>query len=116
MQPEPGGGEVQRRGDSDLISKRTIFSLLLTLLGVGVIFAWNVNRRDECSAYLAGQPRAPHEAVVMTGSRRVLVPCDQWFLRQPEEVQVGCLGVVAGVMVFAVSAVADWQRRGERRR
>lgn len=116
MQSEPGGGEVQCGGDADVISKRTIFSLLVTLLGAGAIFAWNVGRRDECSAYLAGQPRAPREAVVMTGSRRVLVPCDQWFLRQPEVVQAACLGVVAGAVVFVVSAAADWQRRGDRRR
>ena len=45
----------------------------------------------------------------MTGEHAVLVGCDERFLRQPRGIQVACLGVVAGLGVFAVGAWADWR-------
>ena len=93
-----------------MISRKTLFSLLLTLLLAGGIAAWSAGRRDECSAWLAGDTRAPREMVVMTGDHRMVVGCDEWFLRQPTGVQVLCLADAAVGVVFLVSAWADRQR------
>lgn len=102
--------ECRWRG-ADLISRRTIVSLLLTLLLAGGLTAWSVGRRDECSAYLAGVAGAPADEVVATGSHVMRVRCDEWFLRQPAGVQLLCLVCGAGFMVFGVSARADTKVR-----
>lgn len=93
-----------------MISRRTIVSLLLTLLLAGGLAAWSVGRRDECSAYLAGVAGAPVDEVVAVGSHVMRVRCDHWFLRQPEGVQVLCLGVGAGFAVLGLSIWGDWRR------
>ena len=93
-----------------MISRRTIISLLLALLLAGGLAAWSAGRRDECSAYLAGVTGAPRDEVVPMGSHVMRVGCDEWFLRQPEGVQVLCLVVGAGFVVFVVSAWGDLLR------
>ncbi len=93
-----------------MISRRTIYSLLLTLLAAGGVWAWSEGHRDECSAYLSGDTRAPADAVIESGTRRVSVPCSVWFARQPQGVQALCLGIGAGCVVFVVSAWGDWKR------
>lgn len=103
-----------------MISRATIFALLLGLLLAGGLRLWVLGRTDECSAYLAGQP-GPVTQIVSLGRRTIEVPCNQWFIRQPTSLQAGCLAELAFVAVFAVSLVRDFgktmaaqrQRRGQ---
>jgi hypothetical protein len=102
-----------------MISRLTMFSLLLGVtLGLGIC-TYSQSERDRCSTYPAGgaQPRSEY---VITGERQVEVPCSEWFLRQPLVVQILVLADVLLGFVFAVNALADlrgWIRiRSERRK
>ena len=92
-----------------MISRITIFSLLLgLLLGLG-IYMYSLGGRDRCNTYPAGGV-APRSEYVVTGERETEVPCSEWFLRQPQAVQVLCvLDAVLGAL-FALNAVGDLVR------
>ncbi len=94
-----------------MISQKTIFSLLLALLLAGCIKAYTLRLHSPCDAYLTGQFGAPATVVMNEQGRPYQVSCDDWFMRQPRQVQVLCMvdGVI--VVVFLVSAYADWRRR-----
>jgi hypothetical protein len=103
---------------ADLISRVTIFSLLLALmLGVGIRLRTQ-GQRDGCAAYLAGDKTAPATVYVVTGTRTVIVSCDEWLPRQTERVQLLCVLELLLVGVFVVHAWGDardwfgaWRRR-----
>ncbi len=95
-----------------MISRRTIFSFLLTLLLALGLWAWASGRRDDCSAYLEGDTKAPADVIVMSGTRQVVVPCRYWFPRQPRVVQALCLLAGAGCVVFTLSLWGDGKKRG----
>ena len=96
----------------------TIFSLLLALLlGVGMRL-WGIGRGDTCAQYLAGDAKAPPTEVVATGTRTIVVPCEEWLPRQPVTVQVLCLVDLILAAVFVVRGLGDarggfqaWRRR-----
>lgn len=93
-----------------MISQRTIFSLLLTLLLMISIYAWSGQHRDECTAYLRGDLKAPATQAVDVGRGAIDVPCTSWLPRQPRGVQVLCLLDVALGVVFALSVWDDRMR------
>ena len=103
-----------------MISRLTIFSLLLGLmLGLG-IYTYSQGQQDRCNTYPTGGVQ-PRSEFVITGERQIEVPCSEWFLRQPLAVQI--LFVVDFLLgfVFAVNALADingWLRwrRGKARK
>ena len=95
-----------------MISQKTIFSLLLALLLAGCIKAYTLRISNPCDAYLAGQPGAPATVVVNPEGRAVEIPCDSWFLRQPRALQAWCMLDGVLVVIFLISAWADWRRRG----
>ncbi len=98
-----------------MISRRTIFSLLLTLLlalGLGV---WAMGQWDECDALLAHGERRP-SVYVESGTRTVEMPCDVWLPRQPTWFQMMCVVDLAFAGVFGVSACGDWVRWREQRK
>jgi hypothetical protein len=99
-----------------MISRVTIFSLLLGLmLGVGIRL-WSIERKDPCAAYLAGDPKASASQWVLSGTRLIEVPCSEWLLRQPMRVQVLCLLDAALAAVFLLNALADLRKWPEMRR
>lgn len=89
-----------------MISRVTIFSLLLGLmLGVG-IYAWAQGRRDECTSYPPGG-RAPVREMVASGTREIEVPCSDWWMRQPLGAQILCIADAALGVVFLMNALQD---------
>jgi hypothetical protein len=89
-----------------MISRVTIFSLLLGLmLGVG-IYAWAQGRRDDCMRYPPGG-RAPATEMVVSGTREIEVPCSDWWMRQPLGAQILCIADAALGVVFLVNALQD---------
>ena len=95
-----------------MISRRTIFLLLFAVLLAAGLWVWSAGHRDECSAYLGGDRHAPASQVVKTGTRTIVVPCQDWLIRQSALVQMLCVLAVAGFGVFLVSVWAD--RKGSR--
>jgi len=96
-----------------VISRRTIFSLLLALMIVAVLRAWLIDHRDNCDRYMAGDRTVPSSEYIESGTRTVEVPCDQWLMRQPAWVQGVCLLDLTVLVVFALSVcqdVARWRR------
>ncbi len=90
-----------------MISRRTIITLLATLLLAAGLRVWSSQHRDECSAFLGGDRHAPASQVVETGTRTIVVPCQNWLVRQAAPVQLLCGLSVAGFGVFLVSLWAD---------
>ena len=97
-----------------MISRQTIFSLLLALLvGVG-IFAWNGAKRDECD--VSGPDRGAVQVPVGQSGRKVLlVNCNEWLPRQPVKVQAWCFVDVALGVVFGMSMLVDVTRANRER-
>lgn len=89
------------------VSRITLGSLLLALLLGAAIFQWSLQHRDDCSRFLAGDPRAPSTQFVVTGTRTVIMPCRVWLPRQPTGVQVLCLVDFLFAAVFVLNAIGD---------
>ena len=114
MLAEPGRAEVQCGGDADMISQKTIVSLLLAILLAILIKAITLREVGPCAAYQAGQRNAPATAVVNPQGREYQVPCDsrsQWFLRQTRPVQALTMLDGLVVVVFLFSAYVDVTQR-----
>ena len=103
--PRPGF-----KPELSLISRRTIFVLLFSLLLAAGLCVWSAQQHDECSAFLGGDRQAPASQVVRTGTRTILVPCHDWLVRQSMQVQLLCGLTAAGFGVFLVSLWADRKR------
>jgi hypothetical protein len=99
-----------------MISRVTLFSLLLALmLGAGIRL-WDAQQKDNCALYMAGDRTLPASELVISGTRQIEVPCNDWIMRQPMRVQVLCLlDLVLGV-VFFFNALLDLQRWLQTRR
>jgi hypothetical protein len=94
-------------GRPDVISRVTIFSLLLSLMLALGIWNWSSGRRDACAAYLAGNKSAQSSEYVASGSRLIAVPCRDWIMRQPLRVQLLCLADLGIALVFVLNAAGD---------
>ncbi len=90
-----------------MISRRTIITLLSTLLLAAGLGVWSSLHRDECSAFLGGDRHAPASQIVETGTRTIVVPCQDWLVRQAAPVQLLCVLTLAGFSIFVVSLWAD---------
>jgi hypothetical protein len=99
-----------------MISRVTLFSLLLALmLGAGIRL-WDAQQKDNCALYMAGDRTLPASELVISGTRQIEVPCNDWIMRQPMRVQVLCLlDLVLGV-VFFFNALLDLRRGLQTRR
>lgn len=92
-----------------MISRVTIFSLLLGLmLGLGIDMHAK-GEHDRCNTYPAGGV-APKTEYVVTGTREVEVPCGDWWMRQPMWMQIACMADAGLGMMFAVNALLDLRR------
>jgi hypothetical protein len=99
-----------------MISRITLFSLLLGLmLGAGLRL-WSAAQQDACTPYLSGERPAQASEYVESGTRMIEVPCNDWFMRQPLRVQVLCLLDMALGVVFLLNALSDLQGWLQRRR
>ena len=99
-----------------MISRVTLFSLLLGLMLAMGIWQWASAHKDECSRYLAGDKTAASSEWVVSGTRIIEVPCSDWTMRQPLRVQVLCLLDLVVFALFAVNALADVRDQSEMRR
>lgn len=101
----------------DMISRRTMVTVLLALLlGLG-IRVWAAGVRDDCDRMGPGTRGQPASVKVESGTRSIDVPCARWAwgLRQTRTVQaLALLDGVLGLMVV-VFALGDWSRWRERR-
>jgi len=92
-----------------MLSRITLFSLLLALmLGLG-IFIQTKSESDRCNTYPDGGI-APRSEYVVTGTREVEVPCNDWWVRQSLTVQVLCIADAGLGMIFMVNALGDMRR------
>jgi hypothetical protein len=101
---------------ADVISRVTLFSLLLGLMLAMGIRLWTGTQKDDCSRYLAGDKTAPKSEWVVTGTRTIEVSCSDWTMRQPLRVQVLCLLDVVVLLLFFLNAMADLRDQSEMRR
>jgi hypothetical protein len=99
-----------------VISRVTLFSLLLALLLAVGIRLWYDGQRDACTPYLAGDAGAQKSEWVMSGTRTIEVSCDDWIMRQPLRVQVLCLLDAALTVLFVMNALSDLREWLEFRR
>jgi len=102
-----------------VISRVTLFSLLLGLMLAMGIWMWSGGHRDDCTRYLAGDKSAPASEWVTSGTRTIEVSCNDWTMRQPLHVQILCLLDMVVMVLFVMSALADlrdWLAKRRRRR
>ena len=99
-----------------MISRRTIFSLLLALMIVAVLRVWLIEHPDNCDRYMAGDRTVPPSEYIESGTRTVEVPCNQWLFRQPAWVQCICLLDLTVLVVFVLSVWQDVARWRDRRK
>jgi len=101
------------------ISKVTLYSLLLAMMVALTIWTSSQGHRDGCAAYLAGDRTAPSTEYIVTGTRTVVVSCNQWLPRQPTWVQMLCLVELVLIATFLLNGlgnVRDWLERRRRLR
>jgi hypothetical protein len=97
-----------------MVSRVTIFSLLLGLmLGLG-IYTHAQGERDRCSIYPAGGT-PPMTEYVVSGTRQVEVPCSDWWMRQPLVIQILCIADAGFALIFLLFAAGDLRSAVQRR-
>jgi hypothetical protein len=99
-----------------VISRVTLFSLLLGLMLATGIWLWSGTQKDDCSRFLAGDKTAPRSEWVVSGTRTIEVSCSDWTMRQPLRIQVLCLLDIVVFLVFITNALADVRDQSEMRR
>ena len=99
-----------------MISRVTIFSLLLALMLASGIWLWNDGHPDDCARSMAASGIMPRSEYVISGTRQVVIPCNDWIMRQSLLVQILCLLNLALAAVFVVNALGDLQGWLEMRR
>ena len=90
-----------------MISRVTLFSLLLGLLLASGIRLWCDGHPDACTRYLAGDTAAQKSEWVVSGTRIIEVPCDEWFMRMPLKMQILFMLDAALGVVFVLNALSD---------
>jgi hypothetical protein len=92
-----------------MISRVTLFSLLLGLMLATGIWMWTDAHPDDCALSAAPGGAMPKSEWVVSGTRQIEVPCSDWTMRQPLPVQVLCLLDLLLAVVFALNALLDLQ-------
>jgi hypothetical protein len=90
-----------------MISRVTLFSLLLGLMLAAGLRLWSAQQRDACTPYLNGDRTSQAGEYVESGTQLMAVPCNDWFMRQPLRVQALSLLDLALALVFVLNALAD---------
>src|ERR1700678_4220522 len=90
-----------------MISQRTLYLLLATLLLTTGLYLWNANRWDDCQRYMAGDKSLPSSQIVESEGHSVEVPCEQWFPRQSSAILLLCLLDLLLIVVFVLNALSD---------
>ena len=75
--------------------------------GSGHHHAWAQDRRDDCKYSYPPGGKAPATEMVVSGTREIEVPCKDWWMRQPQGVQILCIADAALGMVFLMNALQD---------
>lgn len=89
-----------------MISRVTIFSLLLGLmLGLG-IWMHTSGERDRCNTYPAGGVPPKSESIV-SGTHEIEAPCSDWWIRQPMQIQILSIADAGLAMIFVLNALID---------
>ena len=96
------------------ISRVTLFSLLLAMTLAMGIWSASENKRDACSAYLAGDKTAPSSEYIITGSHTVVVSCNDWLPRQSLAVQILCILELLLIVVFVFNLLQDGRSYSQR--
>jgi len=99
-----------------MISRVTLFSLLLGLMLATGIMYWTGGLRDNCARYLAGDKTLPATEWVVSGTRTIEVSCDDWTMRQPMRIQILCLLDIVLAVLFVLNALIDLRNWLEMRR
>jgi len=99
-----------------VISRVTLFSLLLGLMLAMGISRWSAGLEDDCTRFLAGDKNAPKSEWVVSGTRTIEVSCNDWTMRQSLRIQVLCLLDVVVFLVFVTNAMADVRDQSKMRR
>ncbi len=94
-----------------MMSRVTLWSLLVVLLLPSGLAVWMSGHPDSCSRFLAGDRSRPSTQMVAIGTEMVAVPCTQWLPRQSMWIQLLCLMELVAVMVFAIHLAGDWRDR-----
>ena len=92
-----------------MISRVTLFSLLLGLMLATGIWMWTDSHPDNCVRLAAPDGTMPKSEWVMSGTRQMEVPCSDWTMRQPLAVQILCLVGLLVAVVFLLNALLDLQ-------
>jgi hypothetical protein len=103
----------------DVISRVTIFSLLLGLMLACGIWIWTDGHPDQCARAAAPDGSMPPSEYVVSGTRQIEVPCNVWIMRQTEWAQILCLMDLLLAVVFVLNALLDlrgWLRMQRRMR
>ena len=99
-----------------MISRVTLFSLLLTLMLSSAIWLWNDGHPDDCSRTMSATGTMPASEYVISGTRQIAVPCNDWFMRRSLNVQILCLLDLVLAIVFLLNALSDLREGLEARR
>jgi hypothetical protein len=92
-----------------MISRLTIFSLLLGLMLALGIFIHAKSERDRCNSYPAGSVPPKSESIV-SGTREIEAPCSDWWIRQSTEIQILCIADLGLALIFLLNAAGDLRR------
>jgi hypothetical protein len=92
-----------------MISRVTLFSLLLGLMLATGIWMWTNAHPDDCVRQTAPDGSMPASEWVVSGTRQIEVPCNDWTMRQPLAVQVLCLLDLLLAVVFVLNVLLDLQ-------
>jgi hypothetical protein len=92
-----------------MISRVTLFSLLLGLMLATGIWMWTGAHPDNCARLAAPDGTMPASEWVVSGTRQIEVRCSDWSMRQPLTVQILCLLDLLLAVVFVLNALLDLQ-------
>ena len=99
-----------------MISRITLFSFLFTLMLASGLWLWNNGHPDDCARTLAATGAMPASEYVVSGTREIAVPCNDWIMRQSLNVHILCLLDVALAVIFLLNALTDLREGTQARR
>ena len=101
-----------------MISRTTIYSLLLGLILALALFMRITRERDRCNTYPAGGI-PPRTEYVVSGTRQFEISCSDWWMRRPQSTQILLIVDIGLGMIFVLFAAGDlrsWVQRAKARK